>query len=358
MTHHRLLSLTLGLLSLGAATAQTEVTDYQPGITAEGITYFLPQTAFEVTVTARRTTYTPGEYAGYARRYLRLENIAQQSYDTWTVTDVRLTPFGVADKTKAYSVKLKSKTSAPLVSLSADGRLLSVGASSTTDDMPRATHQVHKEATKHLNAADYKTEEILSAGSRSKMAELTAAEIYDIRENRSLLTKGQADFMPKDGEQLRLMLAQLDEREEGLLSLFKGTTAVENHTFTFTFIPRGAVSDTILFRFSRHLGLVDADDLAGEPYLLTLTDLGSLPDAVPTDPKAKKEENSLRYVVPGRARLVISHGGETLSSQDVPMAQFGRIEQLGGDLFNKRYNTRVYLSPVTGGITRIDADQP
>lgn len=359
MTTHRILSLALTLMSLGTVTAQTEVTDYQPGVTAEGITYFLPQTAFEVTVTANRTTYTPGEYAAYARRYLRLEGVSLQSYDTWTVTDVRLTPFGVADKRRAYSIKLKTKTSAPLVSLAPDGRLLSVGATSVADDMPRATHQVQALPVKHLNAADYKTEEILSAGSRSKMAELTAAEIYDIRENRSLLTKGQADFMPKDGEQLRLMLAQLDEREEALLSLFKGTTSVESHTYTFTFIPAGAVNDTTLFRFSRYLGLVDADDLAGEPYLLTLTDLGSLPDAVTTaDPKGKKEENSLRYVVPGRGRLVINHGSETLLSQDVPMAQFGRIEQLGGDLFNKRYNTRVFLSPVTGGISHIEADQP
>ena len=62
--------------------------------------------------------------------------------------------------------------------------------------------------------------------------------------------------------------------------------------------------------------------------------------------------------MPGRGRSVINHGSETLLSQDVPMAQFGRIEQLGGDLFNKRYNTRVFLSPVTGGISRIEADQP
>ena len=59
-----------------------------------------------------------------------------------------------------------------------------------------------------MNPRRYLTEEILAAGSTAKMAELTAREIYDLRENRSLLIKGQADFMPQDGQQLKLMLQQ------------------------------------------------------------------------------------------------------------------------------------------------------
>ncbi|MBQ5618029.1 MAG: DUF4831 family protein, partial [Alistipes sp.] len=43
-----------------------------------------------------------------------------------------------------------------------------------------------------VDAQDFKTRDVLSAGSKLKMAELTANEIYDIRENRTLLVKGQA----------------------------------------------------------------------------------------------------------------------------------------------------------------------
>ena len=99
------------------------------------------------------------------------------------------------------------------------------------------TTKVIKSDKKTLNGADFKTEEILSAGSTPKMAELTANEIYDIRENRALLTKGQADFMPKDGEQLRLMLANLDQQEEGLLQLFRGTDVKETHILAFDITP-------------------------------------------------------------------------------------------------------------------------
>ena len=59
------------------------------------------------------------------------------------------------------------------------------------------------------NPNDYMNEDILSAGSTAKMAELTAKDIYDIRESRNQLARGQADFMPKDGTQLRIMMENL-----------------------------------------------------------------------------------------------------------------------------------------------------
>ena len=40
------------------------------------------------------------------------------------------------------------------------------------------------------------------------------------------------------------------------------------------------------------------------------------------------------------------------------MAQFGRIEHLGGNLFNNQFATRVYLSPTTGNITDIELNEP
>lgn len=40
------------------------------------------------------------------------------------------------------------------------------------------------------------------------------------------------------------------------------------------------------------------------------------------------------------------------------MAQFGRVERLGGELFNKKNTTHVQFSPVTGGISKIEAESP
>ena len=219
----QILALALSsLLALPAAHAQTQVTPYQPGLTPDGITYFLPRTYVHVTVTAVKHHYTPGEYCQYANRHLRLPHVTLTETDEWTIEGVELQTYGLADPTQAYTIKLNSKTAAPLVSLTPDGRLLTVNAEQEYTEPQLSAAKVEQLDPAPLERANYKTQDILLAGSTAKMAELTAAEIYDIRENRNLLTKGQADFMPKDGEQLRLMLANLDTQEKALLELFTG----------------------------------------------------------------------------------------------------------------------------------------
>lgn len=346
------------MLSLGAL-AQTEVTTYEPGLTAEGITYFLPSTTIRIVVKATKKHYTPGEFCEYADRYLHLKNAPQTPYDEWTIDDVSLYSYGVADKTKAYSIKLKQKTSAPFVALTPDGRLLSVNAPSSEKEPTLPQPSVVKSKEKVINGEDYKTEEILSAGSTAKMAELTANEIYDIRENRGLLTKGQADFMPKDGEQLKLMLAKLDTQEEGLLQLFKGSATSETHTFAFDITPQQDINQQIVFCFSKYLGMVDNDDPSGTPYYISVKDLKTLP-ATNTEAKAKQKDSNadLKYIVPSRAKISIFTDQNEMTTQTFPMAQFGNVEHLGGELFNKKETTHVQLSPVTGNISKIEAAQP
>lgn len=349
------------LLGLHTTFAQTEVTNYQPGITNDGITYFLPTTGIRIVVTATKTHYMPGEFSEYAERYLRLKDVPLTAYDEWNITAIKLCPFGLADKSKAYSIKLKQKTSAPLVTLSTDGRLLAVNAkvNNNEDSLPIAS--VTPNNNKVINGADFKTEEILSAGSTAKMAELTANEIYDIRENRGLLTKGQADFMPKDGEQLKLMLSNLDTQEEGLLQLFRGTKTSETHIFTFDVTPTSELNKQVIFNFSRYLGMIDADDPAGTAYYVSVTDLKALPELANQEQpsKSKKEMEDLRYIIPGRAKVTITTDeGKECISQSIPMAQFGRVEHLGGELFNKKNTTHVLLSPQTGGISKIEAEKP
>jgi hypothetical protein len=47
-----------------------------------------------------------------------------------------------------------------------------------------------------------------------------------------------------------------------------------------------------------------------------------------------------------------------MNTEDFPSAQFGNVELLSGELFNKHYGTRLWLNAVTGGIDRLDAEQP
>ena len=167
------LSLALCVLS---ATAQTQIHPYDPNHNLEGITYYLPKTALQVVVTAKRTVYEPGEYAAYAERFLRLNDVVQQKEERWQLQTISLSTYGVADTAHAYSIIHDVRTPAPFVRLAPDGRLLAINTEPLElEELEEPSVLEIKEA--RVDAADFKTRDVLNAGSRLKMAELTANEI-------------------------------------------------------------------------------------------------------------------------------------------------------------------------------------
>lgn len=346
------------LLTFSTALAQTAVNTYQPGVTPEGAVYFLPKTAIRLTVQVEKTSYQPGDFSKYADRYLRLRNVAQEPAVSYRVTKVSMTPVGLPDTRKAYAVTFNARSSAANVALSDDGLLLAVNADPVKTETP--TPFVAAPKAQRPAARQFMTEEILAAGSTAKMAELTAREIYDLRENRNLLIKGQADFMPKDGDQLRLMLSQLNQQDEALTSLFKGYTERDTTEQTFVVCPDSTLQKQVLFRLSQRLGLVDSDDLSGTPFYITVDDEHSVPPVVEdvNAKKKKKDENGLYVNVPGRMRVTLYNGNDIMASEEMASAQLGHVELLSGELFNKRWTTHLWLSPTTGAVDRLEAEQP
>lgn len=342
---------------LTAMTAQTSVSDYRPGVTTEGAVYFLPRTALHISILVERTAYTPGDFAAYAQRYLRLQNVSLEPTINHRVVAIKQTPIGQADPQKAFAVKFNAKTVAANVALTDDGRLLSINAEPKAEATPAPFTPAQKPAP--LNPRQFMNEEILAAGSTAKMAELTSREIYDIRENKSLLIKGQADFMPKDGQQLKLMLTQLDTQEQALRSLFEGITICDTTEIILTYVPEKASSHEVLFRLSRELGLVDADDLSGDPFYINIESLNVLPptdEAAMAKTKKKVEEKGIYVIVPGRLRSTIVQGIEQITQTEFPAAQFGNVELLSAELFDKHYTTQLWFNPVTGALDRLQAD--
>ena len=336
--------------------AQTQTGIYMPGASQEGAVYFLPKTAVRVTILTEKAVYTPGDFALYAERYLRLKGVSSEPSTTNRILSISQTAIGVRDTAKAYNVKFNNKTSAINVALADDGVILALNAKPTPQDIPAPFKPAPKPAV--VNPRQFMNEEILAAGSTAKMAQLTAQEIYDIRDSRSQLIKGQADFMPKDGEQMKMMLNQMDRQDQALTSLFAGTTVCDTTEHVFIIVPDGNLNRT-LFRFSKRFGLVDADDLSGAPYIINVKNQTQLPatDAEQAA-KKKKAENGFYYNVPGKMQVAIFNGNELVSEEDFPAAQFGNVELLSGDLFNKHFGTRLWLNPVTGGIDKLEAEQP
>lgn len=340
----------LSLLACTAPIAAQDISPYLPG-EDEGIVYFLPKTMLEVNVIATRVTYHPGELCQYANQYLRMNNVSPEPETYWEIKQIEVRSAGVPDSTKAYLVKLKDKSSMSNVELTEEGLIEAINTSAP-EKMPM--EYVLEKPQKHENPRRYMTEDILLAGSSAKMADLTAKEIYNIRESKNLILRGQADAMPKDGASLQLVIDNLDTQEKALTQLFTGTTDREDKVFTAHIVPQDGLTDKVALRFSRSLGVLPAEDLAGEPIYINLKSTVPLPTVIEDNMKKKKLEGAI-YNIPGKGKVTVSYQGKTCFEAELPITQFGTTEVLVNDLF-KKVNTRVIFNPETGSILKIDKD--
>ncbi len=340
------------LLLATTATAQTEVTVGVMNGKDYGVTYVLPKTEIEFVLQTTKHTYTPGEFSKYADRYLRLTNVSAETEEYWTLDKIQTRVAGVPDKDNVYFVKLKDKTVAPLMELTQDGIVRSI-------NMPfsgQQDNQGSKPATAPETSIDprsFLTEEILMSNSSAKMAELIAKEIYSIRESKNALLRGEADNMPKDGAQLKLMLDNLNQQERAMTEMFSGTIKEEPKTVIIRLTPK-EMKNEVAFRFSKKLGVVANDDLAGEPYYVSITNLKT-PDLSVVENKKKVE--GIAYNVPGRAQVILTQNNKKLFDEELPITQFGTIEFLAPVLFNKNSTVKVLFDTATGGLIKVDREE-
>lgn len=331
------------------ANAQTQVTDYNPSATADGVVYSLPRTAITAEVSAMKTEYTPGEFAKYAERYLHIQGVRRQSETYWEVTRLNVYAEGEPDTLKTFVIKHKDKSTAANVQMH-NGVLCSIN---THQDIPTHVLPEGKRTHNALNSKKYLTGEILEASSTAKMAELVAQEIFDIRDSKNAIRRGQVESMPKDGASLRIVLNDLDAQEEALMQMFIGYTDTTYVHERYTVAPKSDINKEVLFRFSQKVGFVDSDDLQGDPYYISVTDKHSAQMPAGKD-AAKRKVSGVVYNVPGSARVTIATMTDVLYDQDMLMGQFGNVDMLNNALFNKGVATKVKLDPTTGGLIHVE----
>jgi len=353
------LTLTAGLL-LSALTASSQgiSAPYQPGVTQDAVSYWLPKTQITVTVTAQKQIFKPGEFSRYAERYLRLNDVKDKAEEVWTITNVQISETGIPDKDKLYTLSFPSKGNRPYIELTNDGILSAVNVS-VKEQASQTTPAPVKDKEKKINPQEYMTEEILMAGSTAKMAELTAKEIYNIRESRNAITRGQSDYAPTDGESLKYMLESLSAQETALLTLFNGTRETEDVTFTINVTPEESISKQILFRFSTKLGVLPIDNLAGEPVWIDITDRKMTEGYGVNASKQKKSSGKkdspfLYYRIPGRAFVKIYNNRISFVEQDIQIAQFGKVEVVSSTIMGKNADTKITFDTTTGNVKGIN----
>ena len=353
-------SIIAALVALMPATAQTTSKLTASKANDFGIVYSLPYTVLDITIETDRSQLTPGEFYNYANRNLNISNAITKAASNATVKSVTITPRGIADTDNQWLMQFKGGQQGVFVVLNEQG----VPVAINTDEAPEAESAnlpVPKPAEptplETAAATQAVTQEMTLSTSTSRRAQLATERIFELREQRNDLISGNAENTPPDGKAMQLALDNLAAQEAALTAMFAGTDKHWTEVSTITFTPDSAVetSKTVIARISPTEGLVDADDLSGEPVYLSISIVSE--GEYPADEKGQTKKfprGGVAYNIPGMAEVTVSYQGRTIASQQVPMAQLGITFGLDPKIFtDKAAPAHLTLDPTTGAIINL-----
>lgn len=351
-----------GMASFGAS-AQTTQRFTASKTNEYGLVYSLPVTELDITIETRHTLREPGEFYNYARLHLAITNAITQKASLVDVVSVTITPRGVADPENRWQVQFKAG-STPWMLLTADGRPLTIN-SDTAEDAPAPSLPQAQPAQPTILQTDIArqamTQEMIRSSSLSKRAELAAARIFELRENRSDLLAGQADNPPADGKAMQLVLDNLAAQEQALTAMFAGTEQTWTTVRTVTVsVGEDGLNNEVIARISPFDGILDPDNLAGSPLTVSVDvlEIGQLPVNEKGEEK-KFPKGGVAYQIPGAALVTVSYEGKKVASKEVALAQLGVTFGLDPSLFtDKKDPSQLRFDPTTGAILLLGPAQP
>lgn len=326
------------------------------------LVYSLPKTVLDITIETEHTVQQPGQFYNYAKRHLGITNAIKKPQNSVKVKSITITPRGIADPEKRYTVQFKGGTGATMLLNEAEVPLavnMDNVANPAMPTLPQAQPQqptiLDSEVARHAVTMD-----ITRASSEAKKAELTAQRIFELREQRSDLISGNADNMPPDGGAIKVALEALNAQEEALTAMFQGTTSTFTDVQTVSFVPGQADSTgVIIARISPLDGIVDVNNLTGMPLYLDFKVLEK--GTLPVNEKGQEKtfpKGGLAYTIPGSAQIRLSFNGKEVSSATFDIAQLGVTFGIDPAWFTKKNSPGfVEMSPVTGAILKLSTGQ-
>lgn len=324
------------------------------------VVYYMPKTELVIHIDYEVVTQTPGVFYQYAERYLGAEEIIMENNTNCQLRAVRIATESSADTERAYKVTAQKGINTQLVSLSEDGRLVGYGIENASLQFSERSQGELQNGSKAAYSLEAKSEELMPlleeqfmAGSVAKMAEGAAKQIYRIRETRLNILAGDVEHVPADGKAMELVLNELDKQEQALVALFVGKTQVTHHTHAVRYVPGESVEKEVVCRLSAHNGIVDKNDLSGEPLYLTLVAKKQtlLPAGIAD--KNTPSLSQIHYNLPGEAQVALTFKGKQIAEQTVAVAQYGVAIPLAQELFTGKTVPTIQISAETGNILEI-----
>jgi len=324
-----------------------------------GIIYALPKTTLRFTVEASRTDIIPGPYYEYAEKYLGMDDVPEEEYSEWKISNIIIDSYTEIDPEQFYVLEPEGKMNVNMQKLIESGSILPVNL--------RAKHQFPNDfygfndpgkevVFTDLSVKKYIGEEkvtyykrvqrdslfakvpVVKTQSVTKTFEDKAEEaanfIFMIREKRFELLTGMADFYP-EGKSLEAAINELNSLESEYLSLFIGKRFSSTYRATFEFSPekKDLNQPHILFRYSDERGVLPPNDLRGRPVIVEMEKLNHTQNldflqSSPVNPEEEKSKNKLFYRIPDQALVQVIDGNQLLAKRKLTIEQFGTVVKI------------------------------
>lgn len=355
-------SLIIAALALCAsfgAVAQTTQKLTATKASEYGIIYSLPTTVIDVTIETEKVVEKPGEFYRYAKKYFNTNNAIDNESQSVRLKSITLTPRGVANSQQQYLMQFKSG-STPFLIINNENIPLAIN----TDEIPELVQpNLPKPQAALPSALETKaaqqviSKEMAQSQSSAKRAEIAANQLFELRQTRQDILNGEAEQMPADGEAMQITLNNIQAQEDALIAMFMGTTQVSTDVKTITITPTDAVEREVIARISALEGVIDANNLAGEPIYLSIEIIEK--GELPTNDKGISKtfpKGGVAYNIPGKIAVNVEYQGKTFSNKTIASAQHGVVFGIDPKMFSdKKAPAYLLFDPITGSIKELGA---
>lgn len=310
------------------------------GFEENSYVYSLPKTRVLVEITADKSTFIPGPYHQYAKKYLGIEGAGSISADNYKITDIKFKTQLIPDPDYTYSIRSENYTDveALLNTYRAQGLIMKeidfLYQNNNIDELEGSDGVAFTDLSIRPfvvveKSKDYNKVSLLEKQVGAKTLEAKAKEaanfLFKIRKRRFKLLAGQYEVFP-EGVALETSVKELDELEEEYLSLFIGKTSTVTVSRTYSVMPNESeeMQRFSLLRFSEDTGFHSATGRSGEAIVLQLTDLNTYETlaqyngVLPADNAGK-----IFCRLAHQANAKLFYGSHEVLEAELPIFQFG-----------------------------------
>lgn len=339
---------------LSACSVQNEFSVNRPGEESKAalssFIYVLPQTVLHLELAMTKETYIPGPYHNFARSYLGITDIIDESYENWDLSSVKMKYLTEPDSANFYSINLlKGKPDfSKFLALSNQGFIIDPSKwiiqhqsgllnypsliqppyftdLSVNDYFREITDTLYKTI---ITDTSFVRIPIPRRQSQPKTIEQKAEEaanfILQLREARFDLLSGEFDSFP-GGEALEFAVGELNKLEKSYLELFSGKTIKQSFNASVFIIPDGKIQQFNLIDLLKNKGLKELDNYSAEDLILQIIPAQKTFSLKKPDNDDNQDINHFIYRIPDIATFRIMKGDMVYYEERATLHQAGQL---------------------------------